>query len=139
MASNKELQDMVAERDAQIVDLQAQLAAALAAKAGGKGSGKKWTDEQKAAHSEKMKASAHKWTPEEREKLSATLKEKSHKWTPEEKAQLSANMKAAFAAIKSGAIQAPVAQVSNPDAVIDEATPGETVNGEPEFNEQPNE
>jgi hypothetical protein len=62
--------------------------------------GRRWSDEQRAAHSEKMRDAAHQWTEEERAKLSATMKERSHKWSPEEKQAMSDRMTASWDIIK---------------------------------------
>jgi hypothetical protein len=68
------LETVVVKYEARIAALEAQLEEAQSKPRGGKGSGKKWTDEQKANLKRAMQGRAHRWTDEERAALSATMK-----------------------------------------------------------------
>jgi len=100
MATNKELQAIIDEQNIRIAELQARITELESKPKGGKGSGKKWTEEQKANLKAVMAEKAHQWTPEEKARMSETMKQSAHKWSDEEKAQMSATMKSAFAIIK---------------------------------------
>lgn len=68
------LETVVANQEARIAQLVAQLEEAQSKPRGGKGSGKKWSEEQKANLKRVMQGRAHKWTEEERAALSETMK-----------------------------------------------------------------
>lgn len=100
MATNKELQAIIDQQTNEIAELKVRIAELEVKAKGGKGSGKKWTEEQKANLKAVMAEKAHQWTPEEKARMSETMKTSAHKWSEEEKAQMSATMKSAFAIIK---------------------------------------